>query len=198
MSTVQLHVGSMRSLDYAQLDWRGEKVPKDQVTEYWLHIPFPVAGMEPGREFAMTTTVLAKIPLAGLPKEDRQIEDTVLHLAAAKLAKDFSRRHVWRTFGKEDIHLNRATPKKVVTKDTLATMPPVSVQAPPKLHELLTKDAATMERVNSAYAKAKDRLFDLITEQRRYEIPDCVHKIRSLLYFIEACNRCSADSWNAP
>ena len=81
---------------------------------------------------------------------------------------------------------------------TLATMPPVSVQAPPELYELLAKDAATMERVNGAYAKAKDRLFDLTTERRRCETPDCVHEIRSLLHFIEACNRCSADSWNAP
>ena len=172
----------------------GEIVPRTQATEHWLEIPFIIEGKELGKEFALTTTVVAKITKMGLPTDTSSAESTVLALAEKQLAADFSTRHRWRTFGKEELLLNPATPIDAV-KENRSERPAVSVEAHPLMYEQLAGDAVKLMKTNQAYTKAKDRLFALATQPARYNLAGLSHEIYALIGFIEACNRASADGF---
>ncbi len=194
MNTLEIKVGSMQPRELCEVGIDGEVILRAQATEYWLKIPFTIEGKNPGKEFALKTTVLAKIPKTGLPTDRDSAESTVLALAEKRLVTDFSSRHRWRTFGKEELLLDPAKPDDMLTEDRLER-PGVSVEAHPVMYEQLAVDADRMTRTNQAYEKAKDRLFALSSQPSRYDLASLTNEIYAFIGFIEACNRASADGF---
>ena len=192
MNTIQLRFGSMGASELFQTDWKGESISRADSTEYWLTTPFVIKGIKPTREFSLITTVLAKVPREGLPMVDREAESTVLSLIASELTQDFARWRSWKTFSETVLQLDRVRTECIV-KDEQLESTPINVEVQPILYEQLATDGARIERVDRAYDKAKKYLFNLSSRDRQYDLSDKAHEIRTLLNFIEECNRCSAD-----
>lgn len=175
-------------------DCQGNVLCGDAARDVLAEIPITFHG----DEFEVKSLIIASCPKQKMPARG-DAETLLFECTARRVPKHLVQCVTWTVFGWERLPFD--TPRRLSRRKAGGSAAEqtrnvdADLRIPDTAYDQLTRDAARITDVNTAFRQARNQLEDYARTLSPFGFAEEQHRIRSLLDFLRECLRCSADFW---